>query len=66
MNLMPGGGGGGGGGGGSDHQYHHQPNYEDARNNFLPVNLLEPNPHYSRRDNGDQTPLQLVYASLPS
>uniref|UniRef100_M1BGD1 Floral homeotic protein AGAMOUS n=1 Tax=Solanum tuberosum TaxID=4113 RepID=M1BGD1_SOLTU len=63
MNLMPG--GGGGGGGGSD-QYHHQPNYEDARNNFLPVNLLEPNPHYSRRDDGDQTPLQLVYASLPS
>ncbi|XP_049412828.1 agamous-like MADS-box protein MADS1 isoform X1 [Solanum stenotomum] len=62
MNLMP---GGCGGGGGSD-QYHHQPNYEDARNNFLPVNLLEPNPHYSRRDDGDQTPLQLVYASLPS
>ncbi|XP_060187484.1 agamous-like MADS-box protein MADS1 [Lycium barbarum] len=53
MNLMP---------GGSD-QYHHQhqapqPNYEDARN-FLPVNLLEPNPHYSR-PNDDQTPLQLV------
>ncbi|MCD7471402.1 Agamous-like MADS-box protein mads1 [Datura stramonium] len=59
MNLMP----GGGRGGGSD-QYHHQPNYEDARNNFLPVNLLEPNPHYSRRPD-DQTPLQLVYASLP-
>ncbi|CAN4103143.1 unnamed protein product [Withania somnifera] len=54
MNLMP----GGGGGGGSD-QYHHIANYEDARNNFLPVNLLEPNPHYSR-PNGDQTPLQLV------
>ncbi|XP_055823711.1 agamous-like MADS-box protein MADS1 isoform X2 [Solanum dulcamara] len=51
MNLIP--------GGGSD-QYHHQPNYEDARNNFLPVNLLEPNPHYPRRDDGDQTPLQLV------
>nr|QZL13752.1 C-function MADS-domain protein [Physalis pubescens] len=58
MNLMPGG-GGGGGGGGSDQYHHHQANYEDARNNFLPVNLLEPNPHYSR-PNDDQTPLQLV------
>lgn len=56
MNLMPEAGGGGGGG---TEQYHHQPNYEDARNNFLPVNLLEPNPHYSRCDDGIQT-LQLV------
>ncbi|CAN4104443.1 unnamed protein product [Withania somnifera] len=53
MNLMP-----GVGVGGSD-QYHHQPNYEDAHNNFLPVNLLERNPHYSRPNDG-QTPLQLV------
>lgn len=60
MNLMP-------GGGGSDQYHHHQAaNYEDARNNFLPVNLLEPNPHYSRRPDEDQTPLRLVYASLPS
>ncbi|KAK4342232.1 hypothetical protein RND71_038048 [Anisodus tanguticus] len=54
MNLMP---------GGSDQYHQHQvmssqQNYEDARN-FLPVNLLEPNPHYSR-PNDDQTPLQLV------
>ncbi|XP_016471064.1 agamous-like MADS-box protein MADS1 isoform X2 [Nicotiana tabacum] len=53
MNLMP---------GGSEYNQQQQPmttsqNYNDARN-FLPVNLLEPNPHYSRHD--DQTALQLV------
>ncbi|XP_009762632.1 agamous-like MADS-box protein MADS1 isoform X1 [Nicotiana tabacum] len=53
MNLMP---------GGSEYNHQQQPmstsqNYNDARN-FLPVNLLEPNHHYSRHD--DQTALQLV------
>nr|CAA48635.1 fbp6 [Petunia x hybrida] len=51
MNLMHGGGS----------EYQQQPMSStsqpyDARN-FLPVNLLEPNPHYSRQD---QTALQLV------
>ncbi|KAF7139988.1 hypothetical protein RHSIM_Rhsim06G0119100 [Rhododendron simsii] len=57
MNLMP---------SSHDHQYQtmgagsqaqqQQPQSYDARN-FLPVNLLEPNHHYSRHD---QPPLQLV------
>ncbi|KAG5544819.1 hypothetical protein RHGRI_017314 [Rhododendron griersonianum] len=43
-------------GAGSQAQQQQQPQSYDARN-FLPVNLLEPNHHYSRHD---QPPLQLV------
>lgn len=49
MNMMP-------GGGSHEYQTMASQHYQDARN-FLPVNLLEPNHHYSRQD---QMALQLV------
>ncbi|KAK6134407.1 hypothetical protein DH2020_031839 [Rehmannia glutinosa] len=52
MNLMP--------GGSEYNQPMSSQSYNDVRN-FLPMNLMEPNHHYSR---DDQTALQLVYDFL--
>lgn len=51
MSLMP---------AGSEYQPMTSQHY-DIRN-FLPMNLMDPNDSYTTRS--DQTPLQLVYASL--